>query len=301
LIGINVVVYIAMVVTSTQLSFDNPTVLRWGANFALLTASGEWWRMLTAMFLHGNVVHIAVNMWALLSLGSTAEIFYGRKNFLIIYFLSGLAGSAGTMLWNPVSISVGASGAIFGVAGALAALVYFKKLPVDRATLKRAVGSIGGMILVNLFLGATIPIIDNSAHVGGLLAGTILGFALPAMIFRAEREKSEGPGYMAMAAVLCIITAIAIFSHARVAPELEVYYAQTAYQAGDHAGALAHADRAAQLHPQSFYANYIIGALYLESGNNSKALPFLVKASQLKPDNAEVKAAVTQARQGSSQ
>ena len=219
LMGINIAVYLAMVLTTRQfVNFDTPTVVHWGADFGLLTLSGEWWRMLTSTFLHGGIIHIAVNMWALRNLGYTAELFYGRRNFLIIYLLSGLAGSAGTLVWNPARVSVGASGAIFGVAGALAALVYFKKLPVDRAVLRRDIGSIGGMILVNLFLGASIGIIDNSAHVGGLLAGTILGFALPAMIFRAEREKSETPGYMATAAVLAAILGLAMFCRAKVAP-----------------------------------------------------------------------------------
>src|ERR1019366_5618397 len=108
------------------------------------------------------------------------------------------------------------------------------------------------MILVNLFLGASIGIIDNSAHVGGLLAGTILGFALPAMIFRAEREKSETPGYMATAAVLAAILGLAMFCRAKFAPDLEVYRAEMAYEAGDKAGALAHVQRATELHPQSF-------------------------------------------------
>jgi membrane associated rhomboid family serine protease len=302
LMGINIAVYLAMVLTTRQfVNFDTPTVVHWGADFGLLTLSGEWWRMLTSTFLHGGIIHIAVNMWALRNLGYTAELFYGRRNFLIIYLLSGLAGSAGTLVWNPARVSVGASGAIFGVAGALAALVYFKKLPVDRAVLRRDIGSIGGMILVNLFLGASIGIIDNSAHVGGLLAGTILGFALPAMIFRAEREKSETPGYMATAAVLAAILGLAMFCRAKVAPDLEVYSAEMAYEAGDKAGALAHVQRATELHPQSFYANSFIGALYLDNGENAKALPFLEKANQLDPTNAGVKQALAQARQASPQ
>lgn len=297
LIGINIAVYLMMALTTRQfVSFNTPTVLRWGADFGVLTASGEWWRMLTAMFLHGGILHIAVNMWALRNLGYTAELFYGRRNFLIIYLLSGLAGSAATMMWNPVRVSVGASGAIFGVAGALAALVYFKKLPVDRAVLRRDIGSIGGMIVMNLFLGASIPVIDNSAHVGGLLAGTLLGFALPAIIFRAEREKSEAPGYSAIAAVLGVIVAVAMLTRAKVAPDTEAYRAEASYRAGNKVAALAHAKRAADLHPQSFYANYMIGAIYLENDQDAAALPFLERATQIDPNDRDAKAALAEAR-----
>lgn len=297
LMGINIAVYLAMVLATKQfVDFDTDTVVRWGANFGVLTASGEWWRMLASMFLHGGLIHIAVNMWALRNLGYTAELFYGRRNFLLIYMFSGLAGSAGTMLWNPFRVSVGASGAIFGVAGALAALVYFKKLPVDRAALRRAVGSIGGMILVNLLLGASVPVIDNSAHVGGLLAGTILGFTLPAEIFRAEREKSRMLGYMATFAVVGVIVAVAVISREKVAPDAEAFHAETALEAGNKGEALAHVQRAEQLQPKSFYANYAIGEVYLNCGENAKALPYLEKANELQPNNTDLKAALDRAK-----
>lgn len=302
LIGINVAVFVAMALLTRQfMTFNTPTVLQWGADFGPATAGGEWWRMLTSMFLHGGIIHIAVNMWALRNLGYTAELFYGRRNFLIIYFLSGLAGSAGTLVWNPNVVSVGASGAIFGVAGALAALVYFKKLPVDRALLKRDIGSIGAMIVYNLIFGAAVPVINNAAHVGGLIAGVILGYALPAIIFRAEREKSNNAGNLAIAGVLAIILVIAVSGRQKLAPDIEAYRAETAYDTGHKDEALTHADRAAQLHPRSFYSNYMVGALYLEHGDNAKAVPFLEKASELNPNNPGVKSALAHARQSSSE
>ncbi|HEY3928802.1 MAG TPA: rhomboid family intramembrane serine protease [Candidatus Koribacter sp.] len=302
LIGINVAVYLAMVLSTRQfLDFDTPTVLKWGADFAVLTTSGEWWRMLTAMFLHGGLLHIAVNMWALRNLGYTCELFYGRRNFTIIYMLSGLAGSAGTMIWDPVRISVGASGAIFGVAGALAALVYFKKLPVDRAVLKRDIGSIGAVIVVNLLIGGSVGIIDNSAHVGGLIAGTLLGIALPAVIFRAEREKSAALGNAAAVGVLCVIIAIAAVCKIRVAGDVEAYRAVEAYYAGNKTAAYQHAARAADMHPQSAGANKIIGSLLLEQGQYEKALPFLQKAFDQNPKDPDLKSMLDDAARGTPQ
>ncbi|ABF40882.1 Rhomboid-like protein [Candidatus Koribacter versatilis Ellin345] len=297
LIGINVAVFLAMVLLTRQfVEFDTPTALRWGADYGPATASGEWWRMLTSMFLHGGILHILVNMFALRNLGYTAELFYGRKNFLIIYMLSGFGGSAATLLWRPDSVSVGASGAIFGVAGALAAMVYFKKLPVDRALLKRDIGSIGAVIFYNLLIGAALPIINNAAHVGGLVAGAILGFTLPAMIFRTEREKSNSSGTIAIGIVIALIVAIGITGHQKLAAEEELYRADKAYEAGKKSEALQHLERAAAMHPETFTANFMIGAIYLDEGQPEKAVPFLEKAVQLQPENRAAKQALDRAR-----
>lgn len=298
LIGINVAVYVAMVLLTRQfIQFDDATALKFGADYAPATVGGEWWRMLTSMFLHANLLHIAVNMWALRNLGYTAELFYGRRNYLIIYLLSGFAGSAGTLVWRPGVVSVGASGAIFGVAGALAAMVYVKKLPVDRALLKRDIGSIGAVIIYNLIFGAAIPIINNAAHVGGLIAGFILGYALPATIFRAEREKPGTTGLWSVAVVLAIIVGIASSGRLRLAGDVEAYRAEQAYDANDKVGALAHADRAGNLRPESPRSNLIVGWIYYHEGQPGKAIPFLENASQRMPDDPQIKALLEAARQ----
>lgn len=297
LIGINCAVFVAMVLLTRQfVDFDTEVALRYGADFAPATAGGEWWRMLTSMFLHGGIIHIAVNMWALRNLGYTAELFYGRRNYLIIYLLSGLAGSSATLIWRPDTVSVGASGAIFGVAGALAAMVYFKKLPVDRALLKRDIGSIGAVIFYNLIIGAAVPIINNAAHVGGLIAGFLLGYALPARIFRSEREKPASTGVLAAVFIVVMIMVIGFFGHQRLAPDVEVYHAEQAYDRGDKAAAMPYIEHAATMHPQTFYANYLIGAMFLDNGKPAQAVPFLAKAAALHPDNATVKAALEHAK-----
>lgn len=300
LIGINVAVFVAMVLLTRQFfDFNIDTVLHWGADFAPATAGGEWWRMLTSMFLHGGIIHIAVNMWALRNLGYTAELFYGRRNYLIIYLLSGFAGSSATLVWRPDTVSVGASGAIFGVAGALAAMVYVKKLPVDRALLKRDIGSIGAVIFYNLLFGAAVPIINNAAHVGGLIAGFILGYALPATIFRSEREKGATAGIMAIALVLCVIAVIGYTGHQRLAPDIEVYHAEQAFDAGNQAATKLHAERAAALHPTGLNSNYTLGWIFLHMNRPADAVPFLEKAVQLSPKNEQIKALLAEAQRAS--
>ena len=192
LMGINIAVYLAMVLTTRQfVTFDIPTVVHWGADFGLLTLSGEWWRMLTSTFLHGGIIHIAVNMWALRNLGYTAELFYGRRNFLIIYLLSGLAGSAGTLVWNPARVSVGASGAI-SADFAMYALLYAQKdvrpigpVPAgDVRVVWLALGWTGLNLLIgfasfdggsdSIGIGAMLSRVAIGAHIGGFIAGLLL-------------------------------------------------------------------------------------------------------------------------------
>ncbi|HEX9121431.1 MAG TPA: rhomboid family intramembrane serine protease, partial [Terriglobales bacterium] len=137
LVAINVLIFIAMVVKGA--SVTQPTsdqLLRWGANFGPLTLTGQWWRLLTAMFVHIGIVHLALNMWCLWELGTLAEYLYGPKTFLALYLLSGLAASIVSIGHNPLVVTAGASGAIFGLAGALIATLYLGKLPAPRRALR---------------------------------------------------------------------------------------------------------------------------------------------------------------------
>ena len=122
LVAISVLIFIAMVAKGA--SVTQPTsdqLLRWGANFGPLTLTGQWWRLLTAMFVHIGLVHLALNMWCLWQLGLLAEYLYGPKTFLALYVMSGLAASIVSLARNPLVVTAGASGAIFGLAGALIA------------------------------------------------------------------------------------------------------------------------------------------------------------------------------------
>lgn len=155
-------------------------LIGWGANnrFAVL-GNGEWWRPITATFLHGNPLHIALNGYALYMLGIEVEAFFGRVRFAMLYSASGLAGSVASIAFMPVvGASVGASGAIFGLIGALG--VYF-------GLNRRLFGKMGTaqfwniiiVIVINLGIGLVgIFPIDNSAHIGGLVAGSAMGFVL---------------------------------------------------------------------------------------------------------------------------
>ena len=131
---------------------------------------GDWWRMVTSMFLHGGYLHLALNMYSLYYVGSILEIQIGRLQFLLLYFGSGIAGSAGAILWSPYVPTVGASGAIFGSLGALFIL--------ERRGSIATGGQIAGLIVLNLvFTFALSSYISVGAHVGGLIGGVILMWA----------------------------------------------------------------------------------------------------------------------------
>ncbi|MEO8030390.1 MAG: rhomboid family intramembrane serine protease, partial [Gemmatimonadota bacterium] len=153
-------------------------LIHWGASFGPLTIGFEWWRLLTSTFLHVGLLHIALNMWCLLSLGLLSESYFGSASFVLGYLICGLAGALLSLALHPNRVGAGASGAIFGVAGRtyVATLMARRRNPSLGIAAPRQLGS---FLIINLVLGQTIPIIDNSAHVGGMLAGALIGLADP--------------------------------------------------------------------------------------------------------------------------
>ena len=157
-------------------STQTDVLIKLGAKYGPLIASGEYWRLFTAMFLHIGLMHLAFNAYALVAIGTDLERIVGWARFLAIYLLSGLFGSLASYAFSP-HLSAGASGAIFGVIGALGAFfaMYRERLGQwGRARL----GNILFLIAINLFFGFTNPGIDNYGHLGGLLSGAVLGLAL---------------------------------------------------------------------------------------------------------------------------
>jgi rhomboid protease GluP len=188
--GINVAVFLGMALaTSSTMNFTGPDLARWGANFGPYTLSGEWWRLLTAVFVHGGIIHIAFNMWCLWNLGALCEVLYGRWTYAALYLICGVGASLGSVAWNPRVLSVGASGAIFGLAGALLAAFKLGEFSVPRAALSGTLRSIGAFVVYNLIFGAALSGVDNAAHVGGLLTGLIVG----ALIALFAPQQGHGP------------------------------------------------------------------------------------------------------------
>ncbi len=155
---------------------DPRVLIALGADHPLLIQQGQYWRLVTSMFLHASFVHIFVNGWALYQLGSLFELILGSGRLLLVYFVSGIAGSIASTLFTR-SLSVGASGAIFGVMGAIIAFLLKRRenlTPQAKSLLMQLLLWAG----INVFLGFSIKFIDNAAHLGGCAAGFAIGLFL---------------------------------------------------------------------------------------------------------------------------
>lgn len=171
-------------------SFQSPSpsdLLRFGANNNSLVLHGEWYRLLTATFVHVGWIHLATNMWCLWNLGLLGEPLVGPFGLVVIYMLTGIAGNLLSMagnVWNRTdSVGAGASGAVFGIAGILIVLLSNRRLPIPWNELQRLRRSVIQFAVLNLIIGGASNLfdvirIDNSAHVGGFLSGLALGVPL---------------------------------------------------------------------------------------------------------------------------
>jgi rhomboid protease GluP len=204
LLGINCLVFLVMTVRGVSpISPTTDQLMYFGANNAgSVLISGEWWRIVTAMFVHVGILHLATNMWCLWNLGLLAEPLMGSVGVLAVYILTGAAGNLLSTLYNwwgnnldwikchdlgVFPAGAGASGAVFGIAGALISLLKSHRLPVPPQELHRLRKSVIYVAAINQVIGFSISLgvvvkhtgisIDNSAHLGGVLCGLL--FALP--------------------------------------------------------------------------------------------------------------------------
>jgi rhomboid protease GluP len=197
LLGINIAVYLWMIThgVNANLPTEN-NLLHYGANQTWFVLHGQWYRLLTATFVHVGLIHLATNMWCLWNLGILGEPLIGPYGMVAVYFLTGIAGNLLSLGWNVYhylifrdlaslqQVGAGASGAVFGIAGILIILLSNRNLPFPWDDLQKLRSSVVKFALINLVIGlSTIVVnvgirIDNSAHLGGFLSGLALGFPL---------------------------------------------------------------------------------------------------------------------------
>jgi rhomboid protease GluP len=136
--------------------------------------NGELWRLITAMFLHGGTTHIAMNMLSLWFVGRVAESWFNRVSYISIYFISGIAGGLISIYMHPTTVGIGASGAIFGIFGALSGMVIVHRKRMEKQ-FKAFMKEFGIVLLLNLLIGVVFESVDLSAHIAGLIVGMIGG------------------------------------------------------------------------------------------------------------------------------
>jgi membrane associated rhomboid family serine protease/predicted Zn-dependent protease len=216
IVVLNVVVFVAML--ATGVSPISPTagdLFKWGANFGPATfLGGEWWRLLTCAFVHVGVLHLVFNMYALWAAGAWAERVFGSVAFLGLYLVAAVGGSLVSTLWSPEVVSAGASGAIFGVYGAILAFVQVQGGHLPEGAAEHLRRSSLGFVAYNLLFGLTAPNISNSAHVGGLATGFLAGWLLTRDL--QVRAAGETTHYLRLAGVLPLLAALAWGTHARI-------------------------------------------------------------------------------------
>lgn len=177
LMGLNIAVFVAGIGSGLQtkqsMTIDGGLigVGRLASGRLIGVAEGEWWRLLTSGFLHANLIHVGFNMWVLYQLGRILEPVLGRLRFGVVYVVAMLCGSFGVLLLNPHGLTVGASGAVFGLMGAAVAVFRSRGInPFDTG--------LGGAIVLNLVFTFAIPGISIGGHVGGLIGGFLAGWIL---------------------------------------------------------------------------------------------------------------------------
>ena len=174
LIAINIIIFLLMYVIGNG-SEDSATLIKFGANYAPLTLSGDYYRLITSSFLHIGFIHLFCNMYALYSIGPNIESFFGKGKFIVIYLYSAIIGSLFALVFSSNnSLSAGASGAIFGLLGALLYFGYNYRGYIGN----RIINSIIPVIVINIFIGFMLPGISNAAHIGGLIGGVVVSYML---------------------------------------------------------------------------------------------------------------------------
>ena len=181
LIGLCIIMYLVSFLLTDNF---NLSLILLGANNRELVMNGEVWRLLACAFLHGSAAHLLVNMYSLYIIGSQVETYIGKWRYLFIYLLSAIMGSLLSITVNGSSISIGASGAIFGLMGSLLYFGYHYRLYLANTLTSQLIP----VIIVNLFLGFSMSGIDNAAHVGGLIGGY---FATMIVGIKYKSTKSE--------------------------------------------------------------------------------------------------------------
>ncbi len=192
---------------------DPQALLDLGANQGLLVAvEHEWWRPLSAMFVHVGALHLVANMYSLFQVGAFAERLWGRTYFVLAYLITGLAGSFASLLYNPEHVSAGASGAIFGVFGLIVGFTFRARnlLPPDAFRSLRS--GIVLTLIFNLTLALFVPVLDNAAHLGGLLAGVLAGVTATAS---AIEQPSKRPSLGSQLIVVASVAALAVLADVR--------------------------------------------------------------------------------------
>lgn len=213
ILGLNVLVFTIMGLLGAgwiETKSIMPYIL-YGANNGAATTDGEWWRLVTSAFMHFGILHLALNMWALFAAGSFLERILGKRCFTLTYLAAGIAGSLASIGWNGDQVwSAGASGAVFGVFGALLGFVIRQKQAIPKSVYQSMLKSSLSFAGYNIVFGFLVPGIDNAAHMGGLAGGFFFAWLLALPLDRQVRNSQTGRRLQIGAVALAGLIAVGI-------------------------------------------------------------------------------------------
>jgi rhomboid protease GluP len=224
IIDINILLFLLMVITSGKAnSFiwpDSVTMLKWGAmEKTLILTNHEWWRLVTSVVGHFGIIHLAVNMYALLYIGLVLEPLLGKERYIASYLATGIISGLASLWWHNNSVGAGASGAIFGMYGVFFALLTTNL--IEKSVRKPLFRSIGIFIVYNLAFGASVGVVDNAAHIGGLLSGMLIGY----IIYASLKVLSIRNSIVTAVAIVLLSIAAAYITIPRLKPPVDVFAA----------------------------------------------------------------------------
>ena len=213
-IGINVGVFVLMGLAGgfALTSADSEVLIGFGAKQNDLIANHhQYWRLITSIFIHIGFIHLFLNNYALWIIGQEIEQIYGSARYVVLYLVSGIVGSAGSYVFSPEATSAGASGAIFGLFGVMATFAFKYRKEIPRALSRDIMRRVLPIIAINLAFGFSVAIVDNAAHIGGLLAGIILAFTIPYMRPDEKRAPLVWRALQNVCLVLMLVAFVSAF------------------------------------------------------------------------------------------
>jgi rhomboid protease GluP len=280
LVAVNVIIFAAMI--QAGVSPTRPEIgqlIAKGANFGPKTiGEGEYWRLITSGFLHVGFFHIAMNMLCLWGLARQLERFFGAVTTIAVYVLTTIGAETLSMAYDPFRVSAGASGPIFGITGVLVAFLYYGRHDLTAHERSAALRSTVQFALINLVIGLAANI-DNMAHLGGLVTGLLIGFALSRR--RREEQHHLPAGVLASAAVILALLIVPVARAKK--PQLDLLKAQDAFQRGDWKTAISVLrDRVAR-EPNDVNAHALLGLCLERDKQVDAAIAEYQAASRLAP------------------
>ena len=285
LISINLLVFTWMVLSGV--SFSKPEakdLVIWGGNLGVFTADQPW-RLLTCCFVHIGVFHLLLNMWCLWALGKLAERMFGNLTFLMLYLLSGIGGSIVSVWWHPGVVSVGASGAVFGVAGGLIAFLYLGDLQVPSVIIKRNLTNVFCFVAYSIANGFSEAGIDNAAHLGGLLIGLVFGALLHRPLPRPD-SYSRLRRFTILSGLSLLLILAAQLARTSIAdnPLTKLANAGKLLQSGQIEKAVWEYTKVIELDPKLAAAYSARGSAYLSRGQYDQAISDFDQAININPN-----------------